>query len=206
MTAAGTPASECALFPLGTVLFPEGPLALRIFEPRYLELVSECLREQREFGVCLITQGREAGAAARTVALGTSARIVDWHRYDDGLLGISCTGGTRFRVLATRVQADQLVRARIQPLEPEPACAVPGRHAGMVTLLHALIERNGPLYATVTPRYEDATWVGYRLAEMLPLPAVFRQEMLALDDAVQRLDRLDEAIRGLQSVATSPER
>ena len=87
------------------MLFPGGPLALRIFEPRYLDMVSECLRNEHPFGVCLIQSGQEAGEAATPHLTGTFAGIVDWQRGDDGLLAISARGEQRFHVLDTRVEA-----------------------------------------------------------------------------------------------------
>jgi len=91
-------AAELALFPLGTVLFPGGPLRLRIFEPRYLDMVRRCLKESRAFGVVLILEGEEAGAAASVATTGTNARVVDFDALPDGLLGIDCLGEQRFRV------------------------------------------------------------------------------------------------------------
>ena len=99
---------EVPLFPLHTVLFPGGPLALRIFEPRYLDMVSECLRNDQPFGVCLIQSGNEAGVAASPHLTGTFARIVDWQSGDDGLLSISARGEQRFHVQETRIERDQL--------------------------------------------------------------------------------------------------
>ena len=86
------------LFPLSTVLFPEGELKLRLFEPRYLDMVSECLRMDTGFGICLISAGKEAGQAAEFFSLGTYARIIDFEQMSDGLLGINVRGERRFRV------------------------------------------------------------------------------------------------------------
>jgi len=80
------------LFPLHTVLFPGGPLPLRIFEARYLDMVSDCLKRDRGFGVVLIEQGREVGEAASCHEVGTLARIIDWDKRDHGLLEIICQG------------------------------------------------------------------------------------------------------------------
>ena len=80
------------LFPLNTVLFPGGPLSLRIFEPRYLDMVRRCLKERGGFGVVLILEGLEAGVVGRVADTGTSARIVDFDTLPDGLLGIVCVG------------------------------------------------------------------------------------------------------------------
>jgi Lon protease-like protein len=99
---------EIPLFPLNTVLFPGGPLPLRIFEPRYVDMVRRCMREGVPFGVLLIRAGTEVGEVTSTADVGTSARIVDFHQMQDGLLGIVCLGERRFRVLARRTQPDGL--------------------------------------------------------------------------------------------------
>ena len=96
------------LFPLNTVLFPGGPLRLRIFEPRYLDMVSRCMREDTGFGVALIVAGREAGGSAQTVEIGTLARIVDFEQLDDGLLGITARGERRFRIVHVHQESDGL--------------------------------------------------------------------------------------------------
>ena len=189
------PGEEVPLFPLNTVLFPGGPLPLRIFEARYLDMVSECMRGSRPFGVCLITRGNEAGVPADTVATGTLAEIVDWHQYDDGLLGITALGGSRFRLLERRVAANQLSWARIERLPPEPEQPVGDGHEDLLTLARALVERSGPLYGFCTPAWDSASWVGYRLSVMLPLSPELKQAMLEMEDATLRLDQLADVVR-----------
>ena len=94
---------EIPLFPLGTVLFPGGPLPLRIFEARYIDLVRRCMREGSGFGVVLILDGTEAGdTPAQICDVGTYARIVDFSGEPGGLLGIEARGERRFRILARR--------------------------------------------------------------------------------------------------------
>ncbi|HEY0720771.1 MAG TPA: LON peptidase substrate-binding domain-containing protein, partial [Gammaproteobacteria bacterium] len=92
------------LFPLHSVLFPGGPLALRIFEPRYLDMVSRCMREECAFGISLIQEGDEVGDAAQPYEIGTLARISYFERRPDGLLGITVRGEQRFRIIDTEVQ------------------------------------------------------------------------------------------------------
>ena len=188
---------EVALFPLHTVLFPDGPLALRIFEPRYLDMVSACLRHDQPFGVCLIQSGQEAGAAARPHLTGTFARIVDWQRGDDGLLSISARGEHRFHVQETRVERDQLLRGTVQTLSPEPPAPLPADCHYMTGVLDQLFEHTGELYARLPRRPEDASWVGYRLAEVLSLPLTRRQYFLELEDPLLRLSQLDEILRAM---------
>jgi len=113
------------LFPLNTVLFPGGPLRLRIFEPRYLDMVSRCMREDSGFGVALIVAGREAGGAAQTVTIGTHARIVDFEQLDDGLLGITARGERRFRIVHAHQESDGLNVAQVEWLDDELRAEVP---------------------------------------------------------------------------------
>src|SRR5262245_56438120 len=107
--AASENSAEIPLFPLNTVLFPGGPLPLRIFEPRYVDMVRYCMRERAPFGVVLIRAGVEAGGAVSSTAdVGTSARIVDFFQMPDGLLGLKCLGERKFRVSSRRTQSDGL--------------------------------------------------------------------------------------------------
>ena len=192
---------EVPLFPLHTVLFPDGPLALRIFEPRYLDMVSECLRNEQPFGVCLIQSGHEAGEAARPHLTGTFASINDWQRGDDGLLAISARGGQRFHVLDTRIERDQLLRGSVQPLPPEPSAPLPAEDRYMTEVLDQLFEHAGHVYGELPKRPDDASWVGYRLAEALSLPMVRRQYFLELEDPLLRLSQLDEILRAMSESA-----
>ncbi|NIR28273.1 MAG: peptidase S16 [Gammaproteobacteria bacterium] len=188
---------ELPLFPLHTVLFPGGPLSLRIFEPRYLDMVRDCVRQDSSFGVCLIRDGVEAGPAAEIVDVGTLARIVDWNRLEDGLLGVTAMGQGRFRVLERRVRSDELVVGRIERLPEEPHHHVPDAHQELVGLVQALLDKLHPLYADVPRSLDDATWIGYRLAELLPLPLSRKQYFLELEDPLERLRQIDEAVRSM---------
>jgi uncharacterized protein len=175
------------LFPLHTVLFPGGPLRLRIFEPRYLDMVSRCMREDTGFGVALIVAGSEAGGAAQTVEIGTLARIVDFEQLEDGLLGITARGERRFRIVHVHQESDGLNVCHVEWREDEMRAEVPPQHAVLAELLRRAIEQIGAAYGEVTPAYEDASWVGMRLAEILPLAPIERQELLELNDGPERL-------------------
>jgi uncharacterized protein len=181
--------SEIPLFPLNVVLFPGGPLSLRIFETRYVDMVRRSLRENRGFGVVLIRAGREAGPAEFS-DVGTYANIVDFNQLPDGLLGLSCLGERRFRVLARRRQADGLNLGEIEWLPQDPEVALPERHAELAELLGTVLPQLGEVYAGVAMRLDDAAWVGYRLVEILPLDPADKQACLELVDPVQRLDVL----------------
>ncbi len=188
------------LFPLGTVLFPDGPLALRIFEARYLDLVRECARDGSTFGVCLIVGGREVGEPAVPAAVGTEARIVDFQTLPDGLLGITCRGGRRFRVLRTRVRDNGLLIGDVEDIEDEAVQPVPPEFALLATILERLVEQIGAPFGEASKHdFDNAVWVGHRLAEMLPLEAEERQGLLQLGDPIERLSALAHALPRFQS-------
>ena len=197
--AASTPALDLPLFPLSNVLFPGGQLQLRIFEPRYLDLVRECARTGSGFGVCMILDGREAGRPTVPAAVGTLASIVDFHTRGDGLLGIVATGGSRFRVTRTRVRADGQVRGDISPWPDEEVLPVPPEFGLLPTILERLAEQMNPSWNDEPrSRYDDASWVGFRLAELLPLDAEECQHMLEISDPLQRLAELRDILPRFQ--------
>ena len=181
--------NSIALFPLNIVLFPDGPLPLRIFETRYVDMVRRCMREAQVFGVVLIREGSEVGPA-ETFDVGTLAKIVDFHQLSDGLLGLSCVGQQRFRIRSRSRQADGLNVGEVDYLAPEPAVAVPERHARLAELLKSVLPQLGEVYEGFVMRLDDAAWVGHRLAEILPIPLTDKQMCLELDDPIQRLDVL----------------
>ena len=188
--------SDLPLFPLGTVLFPEGRLGLRIFEPRYLDMVSECLRADGGFGICLIRDGQEVGAVAQPYEIGTEARIVDWDRNDDGLLGLTVHGGRRFRVEATQVQPDNLLLGEVSWFEDE-VVPLPAEYAPLADLLWQLLQQVEPDRAAEGERFSDAAWVAYRLAECLPLQPEQSQALLAQTDPIVGLQALAAVVQAM---------
>jgi len=187
---------EIPLFPLQTVLFPGGPLPLRIFEPRYVDMISRCLKSGIGFGILLIRAGEETGPAS-THDLGTVATIVDWDQLNDGTLGVVVVGGSRFLLRSARRQDDGLNLGVVDLLEPESAVALPERFHDMARLLEGVFEDLGPHYRHVTPDFGDAGWVGCRLAELLPIELEQKQHCLELFDPVARLEYLEPLLKGL---------
>ena len=181
---------EIALFPLNAVLFPGGLLSLRVFEPRYMEMVSACLRGAEPFGVCLIREGKEVGAPALPHSVGCLARIVQWDMAQLGVLNIVARGERRFRILDRHVQRDGLARARIELLAAEVDAAVSEDAAVCVRLLQAIIDEGAGARIEEPFRFDSASWVSARLAEVLPLPAAMKQKLLETDEGDRRLDEL----------------
>jgi hypothetical protein len=176
------------LFPLGTVLFPSGPLALRIFEPRYVDMVGRCMREGSGFAVVLLVEGAEAGGGSlTTAAVGTEARIVDFDRLEDGLLGLTCVGAQRLRIVRAWREDDGLNVGEVAEVAADPVTLVPEDCAHLPTALRNLYADLGPLYARVPPAWDDAVWVGNRLAELAPLEPAVKQGLLEMPDPLERL-------------------
>jgi Lon protease-like protein len=186
--------TELPLFPLNTVLFPGGRLPLRIFEQRYMEMAKACLRDHAPFGVCLIREGREVGTPAIPADVGTLARIAAWDMPQLGVLQVTALGEQRFRILERRVQQNGLTLGTIELIEPEADESVPQSCAGCVKLLERVIEQQSGLFEP-PHRLDSASWVSSRLTELLPLPLPAKQELLELDNARLRIERLNELLR-----------
>lgn len=203
------------LFPLKTVLFPGRLLPLKVFEQRYIDMTKACLKDELPFGVCLITRGEEVvqrvvqPAAQRTTQrdesaatapvdfarIGTQASIVSWDMPQLGILHLKTEGGTRFQVQSSSVSDDGLVVAQVTPLPPEPATELPEAFAPLASLLELMINRAGRENFSAELALNDASWVGYRLAELLPLPLPIKQTMLEINDSAVRLKVLAQFLK-----------
>lgn len=184
------------LFPLKTVLFPGGLLPLKIFEQRYIDMAKACMMQARPFGVCLIVKGEEvagSGSGSPEIAtVGTLARISDWDMPQLGILHVATTGETRFQIRSHTTQANGLVVGEVTPLEPEPRTPLQPAYQPLVNLLELIASRVGPQNFPPVRDFEDASWVGYRLAEVLPLPLHIKQSMLEINDPDVRLKVLQQ--------------
>lgn len=174
------------LFPLKTVLFPGGPLPLRIFETRYLDMVRDCVRDDEPFGVILIRDGQEAGQAT-TYDVGTLARIVDWYQGSDGLLGVTAVGEQRFRVISSDTKSDGLNVGDVELLPDEETMPIPDEFRTMPGILEGVLDDLGRLYETIERRMDDASWVSSRFLEVLPIDLETKQHSLEDADPAARL-------------------
>ena len=179
---------ELPLFPLHAVLFPEGNLALRIFEQRYLDMATACLKRQEPFGVCLIAEGDEVGHTATPHELGTLAQITAWDMAQLGVLQVTVQGSQRFRILDRQATGAGLLRGRVAVMPPEPVEKIPHHCARLIPLLRAVVEDLGERGPPAPHRFFDAGWVGYRWCEVLPIPLLARQKLLELEDNISRLE------------------
>jgi Lon protease-like protein len=181
------------LFLLHTVLVPGQRLPLKVFEARYLDMVSDCLKHEQPFGVCLIKSGREVGTAGEPHAVGTLAYIEQWEMPTPGVLHILVHGGERFEVRSSEKHGE-LVVAEVELREPEPATEVPARYASLVEFLQEVHRAHEP---PPDADYTNASWVSWRLAELLSVGNDIRQRWLVQRDPVMRLGEIRDALEKL---------
>ncbi len=179
------------LFPLQTVLLPGAALGLRLFERRYIDMVRDCGRNAHGFGISLVLEGNEVGMPAAPAAFGTEAVIEDFGSGSDGLLTLQVRGARRFHVERTRVRDSGLIIGDLEWRAPDPQAPLRPEHALLATLLQHFLDKVGGEHSKVAQsRYEDAAWVGWRLAEFMPLTDLQRLSILQDDDPHARLDQL----------------
>ncbi len=190
------------LFPLQMVLFPGAVLGLKVFEARYLDLISDCMRTQQPFGVVCLQRGAEAGpqsAQSQMESVGTLAHIEEVDAEQTGILRVRCSGGQRFRLRGEPKQQDNgLWVAKVKLLDPDTA-RMPG--PAVLQTVSALAEAIRKLQTQdQTPfappyRLDDAGWVANRWCELLPISLAAKQKLMELDDPVIRLSLVDGYLR-----------
>jgi uncharacterized protein len=185
---------EVPLFPLGTVLFPEGILPLKIFEQRYMDMAKACLKNQAPFGVCLIHEGREVGTPAVPESVGTLAKIEDWDMEQLGVLQVRTSGGTRFRVLDTRLLDNGLIIGTVEDIEDD-APTQGEEFAECRAFLEVVLKKIGNDRHHGEARLDDPSWVSFRITEILPISPRIKQKMLELTDARMRLEVLHRVLK-----------
>lgn len=195
--------ADIALFPLPLVLFPGCKLVLQIFEPRYLDMVKDCLRDNVGFGVILIRKGSQVLKAAEqeqpnVARCGTYSTIVDFDQQSNGLLQITVEGQVKFTLRERYETTDRLMMAGVEFLPLEDKCEVPANMQHLVTLLQSLTRHESVQARGITVDFEDAREVGSHLTELLPGPDGFKQRMLELTNPILRLSELEKQLLRMQ--------
>jgi len=189
---------ELPIFPLGSVLFPGGTMALKIFETRYMDMAKVCLKNAQPFGIALIAEGNEAGVPAKPHRIGTTARIADWDMPDLGVLRVTVKGEARFRIIEQRSEKNGLIVATVESIAADTntninaeTVANSGEFEACAQFLKKVISQiDGAQYLHDEAMLMDASWVSFRLTELLPFSGTIKQKMLELTDARMRLEVL----------------
>ncbi|MHB0990919.1 MAG: LON peptidase substrate-binding domain-containing protein [Burkholderiales bacterium] len=149
------------IFPLNTVLYPEGLLPLRIFETRYMDMIKACMKEGLPFGICLIRTGAEAGTTATPFQVGTLATVADWDMTQLGILNITAKGGQRFFIESADVMDDGLLMAEVSMIPDEPLCPVSDEYAFCATVFDTILQEVGATRFSTPMRAEQMAWLGF---------------------------------------------
>ena len=193
---------EIPLFPLGVVLFEGGRLPLRIFEPRYLDMIGERMRENSPFGIVLIRSGVDArvgdAPAPEIFEVGTEARVVDFNALEGGLLGIVVEGGCKFRIHKTWEQDDHLLCGLVETLPAEPGGTLGEADQPLIDILKALLKHPMVEKLGLEVDFEDAGVVSRQLAELLPVEPEIKQSLLQLSSPKERLNELRRLVTRLR--------
>jgi uncharacterized protein len=185
---------ELPIFPLAGVLFPGGVIPLRIFEPRYMGMAKACLKNDTAFGICLIREGGEVGTPAIPEAVGTTARIQEWDMQQLGILQVRATGEGRFRILNRQVTESGLITGHVIPI-PDDESTAGTEFAQCSDFLRKILARIGNSHFKGDARFDDPSWVSFRITELLPIRQIIKQKMLELTDARMRLEILHRILR-----------
>lgn len=177
------------LFPLNAVLFPGGHLSLRVFEQRYMDMVSHAMRSGADFGICLIASGQEVGQPAQPHEIGTIAHIDDWDMPQLGMLNIKVHGVQRFRILERRTEESGLQQATVALIPNEAPLHLPDKLARLQPLMRVILADAGDAVPPPHP-LDDAVWLGNRYAELLPISLLAKQKLMELDDSLLRVETI----------------
>ena len=187
------------LFPLKTVLFPGCVLDLQIFEARYLDMISRCMKQGTGFGVVCILESNESGDASEDIALiGCEALIRDFQQQENGLLGIRVEGGRRFEILSMDLQRDQLLQADVEWLDEIPEQPLADEDQDLLALLKALAEHPMVAALNMNPDVVGQQSLANQLAYLLPFAEEDKLELLQVDDPQQRLDGIQVLLDEMQ--------
>ncbi len=183
------------LFPLNALVCPRGRIPLRVFETRYLDMVSRCLREQSGFVIVMLREGDEVGKGnGEFYQVGTLVRIVDFGQSDAGVLDITCEGLYRVSILSSHQQRDGLWLGDIQRSCEESFIALPDQYEDLKAVLKALVQHPMVEELNLDIDYHDGRQVGWRLTELLPLDNWQKQHLFEMDDTLSRLQTLSDQL------------
>ena len=183
------------LFPLNTVVFPGGRLPLRIFEQRYLEMITQAIANDTPFGICAIREGAETGNPAVPYDVGTCMRITDWDMPQTGILHIETIALERFVIRSTHTEPSGLLIGTVEDVSVESAAPIPDDLELPVEILRHIIGEYGDAHFPEPHELDNAVWVGYRLSEVLPLTLSIQQNLLEMNDSVMRLRILTDFLK-----------
>ena len=184
------------IFPLSSITFPGGYMPLRIFETRYLDMVKNCVKDNTGFGISLTSNANN-----EYYDIGTYCKILDWEQMEDGLLGITIRGKSRYKIVNKVVQHDNLITANVEMLDEPNFIDIPKELMPYSDFLKNILEQYPKFYHDDAPKYfTESGWVSSRLTEILPMELKDKQIILEIEDYLVRLYRLKDYIDSKKNI------
>ena len=185
------------IFPLKSIVLPGGLFPLRIFERRYIDMITECMKEEEGFCIAL-TKTEEPNLYVTDIyEYGSFVKITDWSQLNDGLLGITVEGKNIVKILKSNLNDSGLLNGTIEYLESEKEYMIPQKYLILSKFYRKIYPGIKNFIDFKEEKYADASWIGFRLTECLPLDLSTKVSLMSIDNAIDRLEMINTIIHKL---------
>lgn len=186
------------IFPLNSVLCPGGRIPLQIFEPRYIDMITQCLKAQESFVIALLKQGSETDTFVEYFNVGTTVFVQDFNQLPNGLLGVTVEGVDKVEIVPQGRSDSGIQLGEVTGLMEEAYQPLPGGYSDIVSLLKRLMHYPAVNELNMVVDWGDARHIGWRLTELLPIPIPDKQRLLEINDPLMRLEQVGELLTLLE--------
>ena len=178
------------LFPLKSIVLPGGIFPLRIFERRYIDMVKSCIKDDAGFCIVLVRNDTKDKYIDDIYNYGCYVKITDWNQLEDGLLGITVEGQSKVHILNSKLNKNNLLCGNIEKISDEREYMIPQKYLILSKFYKKIYPGIKNFISYKNERYSDASWVGFRLTECLPLDSNTKNKLIAINNGIERLERL----------------
>tara|TARA_B100000949_G_C14279301_1_gene451077 strand:- start:1991 stop:2590 length:600 start_codon:yes stop_codon:yes gene_type:complete len=189
--------SKVPIFPLRSIVLPGGLFPLRIFERRYLDMVTECIKTDQGFCISLVRTEKPNSYVTDIYEYGSWVKISDWNKLEDGLLGITVEGKNIARISNTSLDHENLLRGEIEKLDLEKEYLIPQKYLTLSKFYKKIYPNLKSFIDTKEEKFADASWIGYRLTELLPIDLELKAELISISNAIERLEKINQIMTRL---------
>ena len=182
------------LFPLKSIVLPGGIFPLRIFERRYIDMVKNCIKDETGFCIVLVRNDTKDKYIDDIYNYGCYVKITDWNQLEDGLLGITVEGQSKVQILNSKLNDNNLLCGNIELRSDEKEYMIPQKYIILSKFYKKIYPGIKNFISYKNERYSDASWIGFRLTECLPLDSHVKNQLIAINNGIERLEKLDEII------------
>jgi len=185
------------IFPLKSIVLPGGLFPLRIFERRYLDMVRDSIKNESYFCIALVKTESKDKYIDDVYPIASLVKIIDWNQLEDGLLGITVEGINLVDIESSKLNENNLLKGNVRNIEPEREYMIPEKYRLLSKFYKKIHPGIKNFIDYKKERYSDASWVGYRLTECLPLDLSTKATLIASNNAIERLEKIHEIIHKL---------